>query len=88
MFPDTAKNQKQNKVTKLPQDASDLLSFFRFDRSWLLQLKESFEAAVATFANPCPAVVSHLGVSKDIEVSLEGDRNSAAVLFFFITFTK
>lgn len=41
-------------------------------------MKKSFEAAVATFANPCPAAVSRLRVILDTEVSLEGDRNFAA----------
>ena len=70
---------KQSKVTVFPKDTLNFALFFCFDQFWLQQLKESFEAAVATFANPCPAVVSHLGVSCYIKVSLEGGRKFAAV---------
>lgn len=48
-----------------------MFSLLWFDWFWLLQLK-CFEVVAATLANPRLAAVSHLGVSWDTEVSLEG----------------
>lgn len=70
VHPDKLSKVKKSKVTK-SNWTHLMFSLLWFDWFWLLQFK-CFEVVAATLANPRLAAVSHLGVSWDTEVSLEG----------------